>query len=42
MKHKIGVSNARIWKTAFIVFAVCLATVVPFYIGNQTKVQTVT
>ena len=42
MKHNIRKSYIRIWKTAFIAFAICLATVVPFYFGNHSEAQTVT
>ncbi|MBS1797880.1 MAG: CHRD domain-containing protein [Acidobacteria bacterium] len=42
MKQKSSISRLRIWKTIFIVFAVCLATVVPFYFGSHSEAQTAT
>ncbi|MBK8147689.1 MAG: VCBS repeat-containing protein [Acidobacteria bacterium] len=39
MKRKV-LPEFRIWRTLFVVFAFCLASVAPFYFGDQSEAQT--
>ncbi|HQU85591.1 MAG TPA: CHRD domain-containing protein [Pyrinomonadaceae bacterium] len=41
-RNKFVSNNIKTWKIAFIVFALGLITIVPFYFGEQTEAQTAT